>query len=194
MSARTLLLAGVAAIGLTASAHATVFDLGTVASGSTLPLTITAGGTTASFTSTTGNQFVTQPTFGLLNFDPGLMDQAATDHPLTISFSAPVTGIVTIPFVVFDNNFTDTQTTLTATVNGGTPLTFTAYESNFGAFLQNTLQIVASTPISSLVLSNPDYSIGIGSINVAAPEPASLGVLAFGLAGAVTLRRRRARV
>ncbi len=193
MSVRNVLLATAATIATVAigsPAHAVVFSLG-ASVGSSPTFGITSGGITATFTSPAGNGFVVQNTAGLFTFSPALYDNNSfSTDSLTISFSQPISGAITIPFAIQDAYGINGPDTLSVTTNVGQSLTFGATPD--GLALGEPEGVVSFAPAAgttSLTLSSP-IAFAIGNVTV--PEPVSMGILGAGLLGFAASRRRRA--
>ena len=172
-------------------AHATTFSLAAVAPGTAPTFSITSGALTATFTSPAGNGFTVQNTAGLFPFSTGLTDNNffGTD-PLTITFSAPVTNEILIPFAITDF-FGPTSDALTLTASNAQSATFTTTLDPDG-YPAGTIDFLPTAAITSLTLSSPtaqSLPFAIGDVNV--PEPMSLTLLGASLATLATLRRRR---
>ncbi len=192
MSLRSLLLASVAVLAVTASAHATTFDLGG-SIGDTPSFAITSNGVTATYSSPAGNGFQVQDTTGLFTFNTALVDNNffGTD-PLTVSFSSLVSGNVSIPFAILDSY--GTRDTLLLTTNTGQTMTFVATPDGLAlGEPEGVARLALIAPIQSFTLTSSN-ALAIGNVSTAAvtPEPGSLVLLATGLAG-VALRRRQTR-
>lgn len=193
MSVRNLLLATVAALSVTSAAHAVVFDLGT-ANNATPPFSISSGGQTVTFSSQAGNGFQVQNSAGLVSFPYILLDNSFyAPSTLTISFSTPVVGAVTIPFAISDA-FSDGPDTLTATGNDGTVRSFVGTPDNLAlSEPEGVITFATTKPLTSLTLSATDptgAAVPFGIGNVSVPEPVSITLLGAGLLGLGALRRR----
>jgi hypothetical protein len=191
MSLRSVVFASFAALAVCGGAHATTFGLeGSL--GATPTFSVTSGGTTATFSSP-ASTFVVQDTTNLFTFTTGLVDQSATPDSLTITFSAPVSGTIDIPFGIEDLFGSYGNDTLTVLANTSQTATYTGVLDNlFFAEPEGVAAFITSAPVTSLTLTG-GQSFGIGDITTVAPtpEPTSLALLGTGLAG-IMLRRRRA--
>ena len=170
-----------------AQAQSFTFD-GSV--GASTPLTVTSGGTTASFSSSAGPGTFSVANTGLYSsLGNALGDYANTTagDPLTITFSKPVITPVSFSFGIedlFGINGSDSLTLITnlgfsETVNGAIAASL---EPEGAASLYNPG--FTSFTITS---ANP-YAIGGVT---AVPEPITLSIMAVGLAGLAAARRRR---
>ena len=194
MSLRSLIFASIAALAVTASAHATTYGLaGSI--GATPTFAITSGGNTATFTSTAGNSFLVQSTSGLFSFNTALVDDGSfNSDPLTVSFSNPVSGTISFAFGFEDAFGLFGPDSLTLTTNTGQSATF-------GSTLDNLIlqepegfaNFSLAGPITSFTL-NGTSPFGIGDVTTVTPEPTSLVLLITGLTGVVgaAFRRRQA--
>ncbi len=190
MSFRSLMLPSIAALSIAASAHAATFGLEN-SIGAMPTFSINSSGVTATYTSVAGNGFVVQDTTGLLTFSTALVDNNffGTD-PLTISFSAPISGTVLIPFAFLDSyGVTDA---LTVTANTGQTASYLATPDGLPLGKPEAVASFSLTaPASSLALSGPAaFAIGDVSTVAATPEPASIVLLITGTAGMLWRRRR----
>lgn len=197
MSFRALVVASVAALAMGASAHASTFAFEN-SMNATLPLSITSGGVTATFSSVAGNGYQVQNTAGLLSFNTGLLDNNffGTD-PLTVTFSTPVSGTIVVPFAILDS-FAAATDYLILTANTGQSLTVAGVpDSLVLAEPEGVAQFTLNAPITSLTLSgsNQNAALAFGDISTVAttatPEPTSLMLLATGVAGMALRRFRR---
>ena len=182
---RMTLMAGLALGAVATGANATTFDL-SGSLGATPKFSITSDGLTETITSPSGNQFAVQSATGLLSFSPALLNSNFFgSDDLTISFSAPVSNEILIPFAILDAF--GTGDTLMATTNLGAVYTFTT--RNNGLPLgepEGLIALVPSAAIKSLSLSSPTaFAIG----NTTVPEPMSLALLGTGLLAVFALRR-----
>ncbi len=195
MTLRSFILAGAALFGAAAliaapsgPAQAAVTTFGFAGSlGATTNFSVTAGGSTAAF-STTPTGLFSVANSGFYSFGVGLGDYGSFGgDTLTITFSTPVTQSISIPFGVEDL-FGLGPDTLTATGNSQV-VTATATSGATGV-AEGTLFFTPTSAVKTLTLTSAN-AFAIGSVQV--PEPMSLSLLGAGLAGvAVTRRKKRA--
>jgi hypothetical protein len=110
---------------------------------------------------------------------------------LDITFSAPVNA-VTLDFALID--FVGISDTLSFTTDTGATGTATAVFPAGNYLFPEGVLTYSGQAFSSIDLTadpTQNYQFAVDNI-VATPEPASLGVLAMGLAGLAAVRRRRA--
>ena len=189
MSFRMTLLATIGAVAaFAASAQAATFNLANSIGAST-PLSITAGGITATFSSASGpGTFSVASTTGLFSFPVGLGDFASfSGDPLTITFSQPVATPVSFRFGVEDAF--GSGDTLTLTANTGQTQAFGTSLNNLPfAEPEGSVNFVPSAAVTSLTITSAN-PFAIGDVNL--PEPMSITLLGAGLVGLAATRRRR---
>lgn len=194
MSIRTILLAGLG-IGLAGIAAAPGAQAATYSFANSINasnnFSLTAGGVTATFSSASGpGTFTVGSTSGFYTFPVGLGDFSSfSGDPLTITFSAPVTNRVRIPFGLEDIFGTLGSDTVKATTNTGQVVTAgTTLNSLTLAEPEGALNFVPTTAFTSLTITSAN-PFAISSIDV--PEPMSLSLLGMGLAGMAAMRRKK---
>lgn len=192
MSLRMTLLATIgAAAAFAASAQAATFNLSSSIGAST-PLSITAGGNAATFSSASGpGAFSVASTAGLFSFPVGLGDFASfSGDPLTITFSQPVTDAISFRFGV-ENAF-GAGDILTLAANTGQTQTFgTSLNTLPFAEPEGSVNFVPRTALTSLTLTSANpFAIGDVNVNANVPEPMSITLLGAGLVGLAAMRRR----
>jgi gamma-glutamyltranspeptidase/glutathione hydrolase len=192
---RLAALAGALALGAGATtASATVFDFGTVPATTTTPFTITAGGVTATFTSTlVPDDFAPNPST-FLTFGPTVLQSSGLQPAaLDITFSAPVLD-PRFGFATEDFSFLGGATPITVTFYDGATVVGTITQAGTypatGVLPEGAIDF-ANSPVTEITITDPlTNGLAIGDITV--PEPASLLLLLAGT-GALLLSRRRLR-
>lgn len=181
-------LAVVAPLAGAATASATDYteNFDAVASGTST--TFTDSGIT--FSSPTAGGFYVGDTAGLFSTLSGnaLFSTSTTGSELDIIFAAPVEA-VTLNFALADFFGSGGNDVLTFTTNTGASGSDTA--ALVGGFYPEGVLTYTGPAFSTIDIISATYQLAVDNI-VATPEPASLGVLAMGLAGLAAFRRRRA--
>ena len=190
-----LLAASLAAAPL---AGAQTFDFETTPDFTLVPFSVTSGGLTATFTS--AGSFMVQPSPFLTLLGRVLKDDDGISNPLTITFSAPLTGI-SLRFGT-DAPFSTTGLTLEAlfgaTVVGSANAPGAVPPGSPFPVPEGTITF-AGPAFTSVVLSSsaPDFAVDDIVVRQVAtvPEPTSVALVGTGVlltAGAAARRRRRA--
>lgn len=186
-----------AALAVSASiADAQTFDFETTPAGTAVPLSITSGGLTATFTSGAG--FSVQPAFfssalsGLV-----LRDDDPAMGSLTVAFSSPVTGIL----LNFATNSPLTPAGLTLEARDGATVVGSVSVPGVvppGFLFPEGLVSFTGPTFTSVVLSSSARDFAVDNLVLTAataviPEPGTLLLFGTGalLVGASALRRRR---
>jgi hypothetical protein len=187
-----LLAAALSVVASTAPAQ--TIDFETTPMGTAVPLSITAGGLTATFTSAAN--FGVQPSpFSTLTGN-ALFDDDAAIGPLTIAFSAPLMGI-SLDFGT-NSPFAPAGLTLQALLGGTLVGTVSAPGVVPPGFLFPEGSIAfAGTTFDAVVLSSTARDFAVDNISLrasAVPEPGTVGLVGAGvlLMAGVAARRRTA--
>jgi hypothetical protein len=183
----TGVIAGLLAVGSPARAVTYTFDNSI---GDANNFSVTSGGMTATFTSTSGpGTFGVNPSADIFTFPVALGGFGNFEgDPLTITFSSPVVDRILIPFGMFEA-YAPAPVTLVATANTGQSVTFTTSFTNLiTGSPEGEVDFVPTGPLSSLTLTSP-VAFAIASVDV--PEPMSVTLLGGGLVVLALTRRRR---
>lgn len=159
---------------------------------------ISAGGLTATFASSTGpGTFAVAQPVGQYSFPVALGDYGAFQgDPLTITFSDPVMDTLLIPFGI-EQAFATVPATLVARANTGQTVVFTTAFNNLLSGAPEGVGVFTPTSAVRSVTLTSSLAYAIASVDlqptdgVLLPEPLSIVLLGTGLAGLLGLRRRR---
>ena len=185
----------IAIAALTMTCQASVFDFESVPAGTTTPFSITEDGITASFSSPGTNDFFVTPGFfstltgnTLLVADPGPdalfinLSQPVTDLSLRFALNAPPSAEIMVQAML------GSDVIGSASATGTIPPMF--------IFPEGVLTFSAGQ-FDSLTISSAANDFAVDDIAVttsAIPEPGSLLLTAFGLAGVLALASRSCQV